>query len=82
MQTLASYLEQNGLTASDFARKLGAAPSTVTRWLKNERAPDVDTMKRIYALTDGAVEPNDFCGIDSGRPDAAAPDSDTPEAAA
>ncbi len=58
--TLSEYLKNNGLTATEFAARIGRSVSTVTRAAKGEAIPDVSTMLAIKGVTDGQVQPNDF----------------------
>lgn len=58
--TLAEYLKNNGLTATEFALRIGRSVSTVTRAANGEVIPDVVTMRSIKSETDGQVQPNDF----------------------
>jgi 3,4-dihydroxy 2-butanone 4-phosphate synthase/GTP cyclohydrolase II len=58
---LADWLRRNGVSRSDFARRIGVSPGAVTLicregggWLSRE------TAERIVAETAGAVTPNDF----------------------
>lgn len=57
---LADYLSQESLKPGEFAKRIGASPSTVTRYLKGERTPRVKSMYRIEAATGGAVRARDF----------------------
>lgn len=57
---LHNYLEREGLSATDFARKVGVSQSTISRYLKGLRHPERDTMLAIRKATSGAVQPNDF----------------------
>ena len=57
---LKTYLEQERLTASDFARQIGVYPSTITRAAKGEAMPSPSLMKQIMDATQGAVSPNDW----------------------
>lgn len=58
--TLAEYLSQNEIKPSVFAAALGVAPSTVTRWIKGERRPELDLIVRIQETTAGKVSATDF----------------------
>ena len=60
---LSHYLSQNELTATAFAEKIGRHKSTVTRILRGEMRPDLDTMQRILDETAGQVTPNDFFDV-------------------
>jgi len=57
---LQDYLEREGLSASDFAARIGRAVSTVTRIAKGETTPEAETVAKIVAATGGAVQPNDL----------------------
>lgn len=58
---LKTYIDANGLTYETFARKQGGVSrSAVEKWCRGERVPHPDQLRRIYAVTDGAVTPNDF----------------------
>ena len=54
------YLEQQKLTYSAFARKIGVSPQAVRRYVTGERRPSADIMTAIAQATDGEVRPNDF----------------------
>lgn len=54
------FNQQDGLTATEFARRIERATSTVTRIIKEEVRPDWGTMDAISRETGGAVTPNDF----------------------
>ena len=57
---LATYLEQNKMTATAFAEQIGVAIATVTRAARGEIMPSPETMKKIMAATNGQVTANDF----------------------
>lgn len=57
---LKDYLSVEGITASEFATRIGRSVSTVTRAARGEVIPDRATMEEIVTATDGKVEPNDF----------------------
>jgi len=64
---LGQWLKRNGVTRTDFARRIGLSPGAVTlicrehgSWLSRE------TAERIVAETMGAVTPNDF--LSAGPP--------------
>ena len=48
MNALEKYLEENGLSASQFALKAGVSPSTVTRHLQGKRGMSL-SMAKVYA---------------------------------
>lgn len=58
--TLERYLEEHGLTATEFAGQIDVSPSTIIRLLAGERDPRLELLKKIHGGTNGAVTPNDF----------------------
>lgn len=46
-QILKEFLEENSLTQSDFARKVGVKQSQVSEWLKGKAKPGYDMIKQI-----------------------------------
>lgn len=46
-QILRDFLQENGLTQSDFARKIGVKPSQVSEWLHGKAKPGYDTLREI-----------------------------------
>jgi len=57
---LAAYLQENNLTPSAFAARIGSPASTVTRLLRGERSPGINLLMKIKVATHGAVTPDDF----------------------
>ncbi len=57
---LSQYLESKGLHYSDFAAKLGVAPSTVHRWLAEKYHPSLAQAAAVERATKGAVKLSDF----------------------
>lgn len=57
---LKEYFAREGMTASQFAARIGRAVSTVTRLANGETVPEPETIAKIVEATDGAVQPNDF----------------------
>ena len=41
---LTDFLKENGLSQSDFARKLGAKPDSVNDWERGKAKPDYDNL--------------------------------------
>lgn len=62
---LADYLMSKNLTLTVFAERIERSPATVSRIARGEQRPDWATIEAIRLATDGAVEPNDFFGIDT-----------------
>lgn len=48
------------LSVGDMADKIGVTPSAVYLWINGSRVPDRKYMAKIFDLTDGQVQPNDF----------------------
>lgn len=65
---LDAWLRQNGIPRSEFARRAGLSPASVTA-LCNEPAAWIsrESAERIAAATQGAVTPNDFLGLRAAR---------------
>lgn len=59
---LSSYLEQQKLTPAAFGKKIRVSRQAVDRYIAGQRIPQPKVMKRIAAVTDGVVTPNDFYG--------------------
>lgn len=58
---LASYMADNHLTDEQMASQIGnVSISGLKKWLRDERVPRPDQMRRIAEVTSGAVTPNDF----------------------
>lgn len=59
---LGEYLETSGLTATEFASRIGVSHASVVRYRNGTRRPDWPTLEKIVAETDGAVTAEDFFG--------------------
>lgn len=57
--TLAEYLTRHQLTRTAFARRVGVAHGTVSKWCAGAR-PDWPQLLAIHAATGGMVQPNDW----------------------
>lgn len=57
---LGPWRRENKLTIGQLAEKLARSDMTVSRYCNERRIPEAETMRRIYLVTQGAVEPNDF----------------------
>jgi len=55
METLKTYLDNNGLTYQAFGKLIGVGESTVCRYLRGQRMPSRETMFRIQRATQGDV---------------------------
>jgi DNA-binding transcriptional regulator YdaS (Cro superfamily) len=66
--TLAEWLAVNHVSHDDFAARIGAKRSSVTRYVSGERMPRPEKLAAIARETGGLVTANDFVGsVD--RPD-------------
>lgn len=57
---LADYRKQRSLTLAELAGQVGVSEVAMSRYENGHRIPGRDVMARIVAVTDGAVQPNDF----------------------
>ena len=57
---LKDWLTLSGTSQTDFARAVASPISTINRMLKGQKIPTHDLAVRIYFVTNGAVQPNDF----------------------
>lgn len=46
-QILREFLKENGLSQSEFARRIGAKPGQVSEWLKGKAKPGYDYLKKM-----------------------------------
>lgn len=69
---LSDFIEQNGLTHEQMAERVGdCSVSGLRKWLRGERVPRPDQMRKIAEITDGLVSPNDFYGFTAPSPEVA-----------
>lgn len=57
---LAKWRDDKGWTQQQLADELGCTVSAVWRYEQGLRDPETATKERIFLVTEGAVEPNDF----------------------
>lgn len=57
---LGPWRRENKLTIGRLAEKLARSDMTVSRYCNERRIPEPETMRRIYVVTQGEVQPNDF----------------------
>lgn len=57
---LQEWLSEEGIKREAFAADIGVTAVAVSRYCSGARMPDRETMRRIYQLTRGAVDPNSF----------------------
>jgi 3,4-dihydroxy 2-butanone 4-phosphate synthase/GTP cyclohydrolase II len=66
---LSDWLVRNGVTRSDFARRIGLSPGAITQICRDEGAwVSRETAEHIVAQTHGAVTPNDFLAMIAASP--------------
>ncbi len=58
---LREFLNENGLTQTDFAEAIGAKPGQVSEWLKGKAKPGYDYLKRMSEAF--SVSADYFLGI-------------------
>lgn len=64
---LADWREKKGWTLQRLADELGCTISAVWRYEQGKRDPDAGTKRRIFILTEGEVQPNDFYDVPRWR---------------
>lgn len=57
---LKDWLIAEGLTVTEFARRMGKPQPTVARYASGDRVPEKKAMAVIVKLTKKKVQPNDF----------------------
>lgn len=64
---LADWREKEGWSQQRLAEELGCTISAVWRYEQGKRDPDAGTKQRIFMLTGGEVQPNDFYDVPRWR---------------
>lgn len=57
--TLKQYMDKHGITIEQMSKRTKTAQWSLRRYLHG-RMPSPPVIRRIFAATKGAVEPNDF----------------------
>jgi transcriptional regulator with XRE-family HTH domain len=57
---LRAWLEKEGLSATEFGRRLNKPQPTIARYASGDRIPEPPVMAQIAEMTRGEVMPNDF----------------------
>lgn len=65
MMTLASYLEESGISQAEFALAVGVKQPTVHRWVHGSR-PSWDKAYEIERVTDGKVSIAVWAPVEQG----------------
>lgn len=71
LMQLRIWLQSVDKSPREFAREIGVSRTNVYKYLRGERRPRDDVMRRIYEVTNGLVSPNDWIARDR-RDDSAA----------
>lgn len=58
--TLDRFLSLSNTLPSQFAARIGVSASTITRIVRGERRPNLETLQKIVRATEGAVTADDF----------------------
>jgi len=66
---LKEWLTLSGTSQTDLARAVAAPVSSINRILKGQKIPTHDLAVRIYFVTHGAVQPNDFYDLREAPPE-------------
>jgi transcriptional regulator with XRE-family HTH domain len=67
MNALDRYLESNGIRNGAFAALVGASEATISRLRNGKQTPSYALVRKIAEVTGGAVLPNDFMPVSTGR---------------
>ena len=57
---LRQFLNYNNITSREFSKSLGISEVSLSRYLNGKRFPDKKMLIKIYELSDGQVDANDF----------------------
>ena len=57
---LKSYLKLYNITNIEFSKRLGISNVSMSRYINGDRFPEKKILNKIYELTDGLVDANDF----------------------
>jgi transcriptional regulator with XRE-family HTH domain len=66
---LKEWLTLSGTSQTELARAVAVPVSTINRLLRGRKIPTHDVAVRIYFVTLGAVQPNDFFDLDTVPPE-------------
>lgn len=63
---LTAYMTKNCITPRQIADLVGdVSLSGVVKWMRDERVPRPEQMRRIHEVTKGEVTPNDFVLVET-----------------
>ncbi len=60
IMNLKDYLKLNGISREKFANEMGVSYASVIKWVYGGRFPRPSALNKIYELTEGKVQANDF----------------------
>jgi transcriptional regulator with XRE-family HTH domain len=70
--TLSEYMVSEGLSLHELAARIGdVSEGGLRKWLSGERIPRPDQQRRIYKISGGMVQPNDWILDPDSRGEAA-----------
>ena len=64
---LKTYLTETNTKRGDLAKTIGVTEVAIHRYITGARIPRQETMSRIVAATNGAVQPNDFFDTEAAQ---------------
>lgn len=64
---LADWRNAAGMSQEQLAAELGVDKATIFRWESGTRDPGRDYKRRIFTMSGGAVQPNDFYDLPAWR---------------
>lgn len=79
--TFEEWMSEKGLSGRKIATQLGIDDSTVSRYRKGLRRPGIRLIRKIAAMTEGAVMPNDWFPLLAGQSDKPIPHRNSGETA-
>ena len=57
---LKTYLKLFKISNIDFSKKIGISSVSLSRYISGERLPEKKILNKIFKLTEGLVDANDF----------------------
>jgi transcriptional regulator with XRE-family HTH domain len=69
---LADWRRSEGMTQQQLADALDCILTTVARYEAGQRIPEPENMRRLFVLSNGKVQPNDFYALPDLTTDALA----------
>lgn len=63
---LSTWLSEQKINRSEFARRVGVSPAAITGWCDGSFWISKDKAQRVFDETNGAVTPTDFMQTEAG----------------